>query len=148
MAADDPPDWICCSICTNVLKEAVATVEGHCYCLECISDWFNRHEQRVQDRLRSGKLKKAADMPLRGPKTNLPLSTRVLYEVIPLRTAATELQDRATREHELQHKLAERDAQVGGNTVSHGRGRGGDTPEILFKIPKYPIVDPSIASNC
>ena len=91
MTNETLPDWTYCPICTNVLEEAVVTADGHCYCDTCISDWFRRHDQRVEDRFTSGKLKRLDDFPLRGPVTNLPLETRVLYEVIPLRQAVTDV---------------------------------------------------------
>ena len=107
MTHETYPAWVYCPICTNPLKEAVATVEGYCYCSICISDWFRRHDQRVEDRLASGKLKKIGDLPLRDPVTNLPLSTRVVYEVIPLRQAVT-----GHREDVRDRELVELRAQV------------------------------------
>ena len=91
MTNETLPDWTYCPICRNVLEEAVVTADGHCYCDTCVSDWFRRHDQRVEDRFTSGKLKRLDDFPLRGPVTNLPLETRVLYEVIPLRQAVTDV---------------------------------------------------------
>ncbi|XP_033750123.1 uncharacterized protein LOC117334549 [Pecten maximus] len=38
-------DYLCCSICMNVMKETVMTCCGHRYCNHCIKEWVDRNHK-------------------------------------------------------------------------------------------------------